>query len=55
MYVLCKYESLLVPLPRRCDDLNELEICADHRRGLFCGECEEGYTVYCNSDYTCRK
>ena len=52
----CKYERSLVPIPRRCEDLNELGICANHRRGLFCGECENGYSMYVNSDRnTCGK
>ena len=48
--VWCNYERpILSPLPRTCDDLEHFSMCAEHRRGWFCGECEEGFSVYFHS------
>ena len=42
-----------ISLPRTCDKIN---MCISQRRGQFCGECEEGYTVYFHShNYRCGK
>ena len=41
----CNYHNKsLLPIPRTCEDFDEFEICANHRKGLLCGECEKGYT-----------
>ena len=48
----CKSQkSLFVPIPRTCDDLiNTSILCAEHRKGVLCGECKHGYSPYTHSD-----
>ena len=38
-------------VPRSCQSLEESSVlCVQHRRGVLCGECEEGYSVYFHSE-----
>ena len=48
----CKTQkSLFVPIPRTCDHLmNTSILCAEHRKGVLCGECEDGYSPYTHSE-----
>ena len=48
----CKSQkTLFVSIPRTCDHLmNTSILCAEHRKGVLCGECEDGYYPYTHSD-----
>ena len=54
----CKYENTTfwhVQLPRSCFMKRKKRFCSDNRRGVFCGQCLEGYTAYYHSDNICGK
>ena len=50
----CNYNNISVnrqSVPRSCNALDEPSVlCVEHRRGVLCGECEDGYSVYFHSD-----
>ena len=48
----CKsHKSLFVPIPRTCEHLIKSSLlCAEHRKGVLCSECEDGYSPYLHSD-----
>ena len=50
----CNYEnvtsSLSVQIFRSCDLVNESKLCIQNRKGLICGQCEEGYSVFYHSE-----
>ena len=48
----CKSQkSLFVPIPRTCEHLMKSNLfCAEHRKGVLCSECEDGYSPYYHSD-----
>ena len=54
----CDYQSVSagqIAISKSCGTL-DAELCTSHRRGLLCGECEEGYTVFYHSEnYKCAK
>ena len=54
----CDYQSVSasqIAISKSCGTL-DAELCTSHRRGLLCGECEEGYTVlYHSENYKCAK
>lgn len=55
----CSYpnaEAGLTLLPRTCQDIEKQCVCAANRRGLLCGKCKEGYTVFYHSEsFRCEK
>ena len=48
----CKFQkSLFVPIPRTCEHLIKPSLlCVEHRKGVLCSECEDGYSPYYHSD-----
>ena len=50
----CNYQdvtsSLSVQIFRSCDLVNESKLCIQNRKGLICGQCEEGYSVFYHSE-----
>ena len=50
----CNYNNISAnhqSVPRACNALDEPSVlCVEHRRGVLCGECEDGYSVYFHSD-----
>ena len=60
-YRLCKFNRSLSSfgsylLPSKPEDLEQLVCGGTHRRGILCGLCDYGYTVYYHSpDYACHK
>ena len=53
----CKQKSLFVPIPRTCEHLMKSSLlCVEHRKGVLCSECEDGYSPYYHSDtFRCGK
>ena len=50
----CNYNNISAnhqSVPRACNALDEPSVlCVEQRRGVLCGECEDGYSVYFHSD-----
>ena len=50
----CSYQNssatLNFAISKSCQEMNETNLCTQHRHGQLCGECEEGYTVYYHSE-----
>ena len=50
----CNYQdvtsSLSFQIFRSCDLENESKLCIQNRKGLICGQCEEGYSVFYHSE-----